>query len=609
MSQVRISKVGAWQGGTVVDLSSYGDTVLAATFSGVFRSTDRGRSWRPVGKNLPDWFIQAVALAPLGDQLVGLAASHLGWLYRSMDGGETWEIASDWRGMGVITRLMTSPAFASDGIVFACTEEDGIFKSRDRGINWKQASFGLLNLNVTSLRFSPGFEQDEIAFAGTDGGGLFRSRNAGRAWRESGEGLPDSAVQCLGISPRFVEDGTVWAGTEEEGLYRSTDGGRSWAAIGEALAGMCINGLYVPAGWASGEPLVAAADGGLLTSADGGVTWDASQAGAEYPYIVAGCAGELLSGAYQEGVFRSADGTAWSASNEGLAAHIPPLACLSERFEDDRTLVMASMEGALARSEDAGQTWQILREDDERVFSSLRGAGANKSMALLAAAEATLFCSGDSGETWRAVLNAGEDPFGAVALSATYAEDKTALAGTVGGHVFVSVDGGATWKRAAALTGEMVVSLAALTAGGSLVAYAVTAQPTPEGPWRMTLREGTSWEALLTRVSTEPVALLSPYGESGLLCAIGQDILTLEGGELVSEFALDGPAPVSSFATAGETLLAGTRLGVYRSTDKGETWDCLSEDVGALSIHCPSPDQATVVSMGGRLWHLDLGSG
>ena len=44
MSDVRIAKVGAWLGGTVVDLASYGDVVLAATFAGIFRSTDRGRS-------------------------------------------------------------------------------------------------------------------------------------------------------------------------------------------------------------------------------------------------------------------------------------------------------------------------------------------------------------------------------------------------------------------------------------------------------------------------------------------------------------------------------------------------------------------------------------
>jgi photosystem II stability/assembly factor-like uncharacterized protein len=617
MSDVQISRVGAWEGGTVVDLASYGDTVLAATFAGVFRSTDRGQSWQPVGRNLPDWFIQAVALAPVGERLVGLAASHLGWLYRSMDGGLTWETASDWRGLGVITRLVASPSFNSDGIVFACTEDDGIFKSSDRGITWKQASFGLLNLSVTSLRFSPAFDQDEVAFAGTDGGGLFRSRNAGRAWRESGEGLPDSAVQCLAVSPHFSEDGTVWAGTEECGLYRSTDGGRTWSLSGEALAEMCVNGVYAPPGWARGERLILAADGGLLTSVDGGMSWEAVQGGGEYPYIVIPCADELLTGSYQEGVHRSTDGAVWSASNAGLAAHIPPMAALSERFEQDNTLLVASMEGALARSKDAGQTWQPLLQEDEFVLASLRGAGAGASMTLLAAAETSLLCSQDSGETWRAVLEVEEDLFGAAALSHTFAGDKTALAGTAGGQVYLSNDGGVSWKLAAALAGETIVALTARTIRGTLEAYAVTAQPTPEGAWQVTLRsvlsgakglrEGTSWEALLSRASNEPVAMLYGRGEKGLLCAIGQQILYLEQGELVSEYMLDGPAPVSCFASAGETLLAGTRLGVYRSTGNAATWDCLSEEVGALAIHCASPDQAYALSMGGNLWRLDLG--
>jgi photosystem II stability/assembly factor-like uncharacterized protein len=245
------------------------------------------------------------------------------------------------------------------------------------------------------------------------------------------------------------------------------------------------------------------------------------------------------------------------------------------------------------------------------VLSSLKGAGAGKSMALLAAAESTVLCSRNGGDTWRGVLDVGEDAVAAVALSTTYAQDRTALAGTSGGQVYLSVDGGTSWAQAAVLDGEMVVALTARTVRGNLEIVAVTARQSPEGAWLMTLgtlQEG-AWRVLRTRAANEPVAVLDLCGEDGLLCAIGQEILYLAQGELVSEFALDGPAPVSCFAATGEVLLAGTRLGVYRSTDQGQSWASLSEDVGALAMHCPSPDQAYVVSMGGNLWLLDLGAG
>ena len=132
---VRISQLGAWPGGTVLDLAALPDaegapdtTVLAATFTGLSRSTDGGASWQPVQADLPDWFIQAVALAPMEShgepqQSIGLAASRMGWLYRSVDGGETWEPVSDTRDTGGITRLAVSPTFAEDGIVLSFSRE------------------------------------------------------------------------------------------------------------------------------------------------------------------------------------------------------------------------------------------------------------------------------------------------------------------------------------------------------------------------------------------------------------------------------------------------------------------------------------------------------
>ena len=311
-ADVRISGSGAWPGGTVLDLAvapqsgTDQDIVLAATFVGIYRSTDGGRRWHLVESDLPDWFIQAVVLAPMQDRLVGLAASRMGWVYRSIDGGETWETLSDWRDMGIITRLVASPNFAMDGVVFACTEQDGVLKSSDRGRTWKAASFGLLNLNVVSLSFSPDFEQDEVAFAGTDGGGLFRSRNAGRAWRESGAGLPNSAVQCIAVSADFAQDGVVLAGTEDRGLYRSQDGGRTWrpvvdpdsSAAGALSADACINSLYMSPDWAAGGSIIAATDDGILVSSDGGAVWSAA-AGPDYPYVLADTSSGLLVGAYR----------------------------------------------------------------------------------------------------------------------------------------------------------------------------------------------------------------------------------------------------------------------------------------------------------------------
>jgi photosystem II stability/assembly factor-like uncharacterized protein len=592
------------------------DVVLAATFVGIYRSTDGGRQWHLVDADLPDWFIQAVALAPMEGRLIGLAASRMGWVYRSTDGGETWETLSDWRDMGTITRLVPSPAFAEDGTVFACTEQDGILKSTDRGRTWKAASFGLLNLSVVSLCFSPDYEQDEVAFAGTDGGGLFRSRNGGRAWRESGEGLPNSAVQCIAVSSNLSEDGVLLAGTEDRGLYRSQDGGRTWVPVidpelgvsGALSADACINSLYMAPDWAAGGLVIAATDDGVLLSSDGGDNWVAAS-GPEYPYVLAKTRSDLLVGAYDEGVFRSPRGEVWSASNEQMAAHLPPMVVFSDRFAEDRCLVMASMEGTIVRSGDGGATWEAPPPDEQGnpgdewgTVSLLVGWGEGTSIKLLAAAEAELAFSEDVGTSWTMLSDLVQEPISALAFSAFYEQDRTLFVGTAGGQVLVSRDNGTFWEERVAFDGQMVVALAAL--GDNL--YVVTGTPTDVGMWQLTLRGSATWEALYSCEASQPAAVLNVSSSRCVYCAMEEHVVCVSDGELVAENELLDVEQISSLATVGDTVLAGSRKGLYRSTDGARSWGCLSSEIPIVALDAVSPTRCYVVSMGGGLWQIDI---
>jgi photosystem II stability/assembly factor-like uncharacterized protein len=598
MDKDKLSAMGAWPGGTVVDLAVCGDTVLAATFAGIYTSIDGGGTWALTGKNLPDWFVQTVALAPSGEQAIGLAASHLGWLYRSLDSGATWELDAYWSNMGIITRLVASPNFGTDGIIFACTEQDGVYKSADRGYNWKAANFGLLNLSVSTLCFSPDFEQDEVLFAGTDGGGLFRSRNAGRAWRESGTGLPDSAVQCLGISPRFGEDGTVFAGTEEAGIYVSTDGGRNWTPASESLAESCINALYIADDWDNGGSIIAAADGGLLTSTDKGQTWQPTAGGPEYPYVLAKCGATILTGAYEDGVYASQDGIHWTVCNEGLSAHLPPLAVFSTDFQQDGTVVMASMEGELVGSTDGGKTWAALAE--EFSVSSMASTGAGTSMALLAAAEGALLYSPDAGQTWQSARSTGADTLTAVA----FGDNGETLAATASGQVFVGSTENPGGQHIGQV-GEMVVAIAAISLGDDLLPVVVTAAQ-QDDEWLLNLRRGVDGALLFAQQANEPIAALYPLPGERLLCSLGSVVAIVDRGMVLNVNTLEADAPVACLGAAGDTLLAGSRFGLFCSNNGGASWEWLTSDISAVTLHTEHSGRVTVVEMGGRIWQVDI---
>jgi photosystem II stability/assembly factor-like uncharacterized protein len=607
------SQLGAWLGGTVLDLAALPgtDTVLAATFTGISRSTDAGTSWQPAQADLPDWFIQAVLLAPMpghaeGQPCIGLAASRMGWLYRSTDAGETWVPASDTRDVGGVTRLVASPNFAEDGIVFACTEEDGVFKSTDRGRTWKYANFGLLNLNVMTLCFSPTFAQDEVLYCGTDGGGLFRSRNAGRAWRESGTGLPNSAVQSVVVSPEFVQDGTLFAGTEDRGLYLSTDKGRTWNPVGDLVPETCINGLYVPSGWAEGALMLAATDAGLCASVDGGQHWQAVKGGPDYPYVVTHGPRGYLSGAYDGGVYGSSDGLNWETCNVGLAAHLPPLAAFSRAFSSDRCLLMGSMEGALVRSTDAGTTWSQVYSPGEEwgAFSSMASAGQGDDLALLVASGGELAFSGDAGASWRACAAPLTAQISGLALTGS-GQPGEMLVGTTSGQVLASADGGASWETRALFSGEMVIALAGAGTPQAPSTFVVTAQPLESGLWQLALKRTASGATIYASEAAQPSAVLDLAADGGLTCALHERVVCLHGGQVRAESQPFDGEPITALAAAGAQIWAGSRAGLCRSDDGGRSWETVSSALSVVALHAETPERVYAVTMGGRIWEIE----
>lgn len=62
--------------------------MYAAMRDGLFKSTDAGETWKPVGKGLRD--LVAVTVNPRRPDEV-YAATADGIIYRSTDGGTTWE--------------------------------------------------------------------------------------------------------------------------------------------------------------------------------------------------------------------------------------------------------------------------------------------------------------------------------------------------------------------------------------------------------------------------------------------------------------------------------------------------------------------------------------
>ena len=248
---------------------------FAARLSGLYRSSDGGKSWTLAFDSLnlqKDLSALAVAVSPDLEDDPSIFVGLNGGILRSPDNGRHWERALLPSPPPVISGLAISPNFIQDGIVFAGTLEDGMLRSSDRGGRWYTTNFGLLDLNVLCLAISPGFANDETLFVGTQSG-IFRSTNGGRSWREVSLPIGFEAVLSLAVSPSFDHDVTLFAGTENKGLLYSHDGGQTWEKMSKSILKEPVNAIILTPNFSARPDILILHGSSALVSYNGGKNW------------------------------------------------------------------------------------------------------------------------------------------------------------------------------------------------------------------------------------------------------------------------------------------------------------------------------------------------
>lgn len=173
-------------------------------------------------------------------------------LFRSQDGGRSWQPAmrglTDLRVRG----MALSPHFAQDGTAVLLAGESGIFRTRDGGESWVRIS--PLSASHIAMALTASETPTFIALA-QDAGNIAQTavyaplERTGEVQRIGTIGVPAYLIKALALSPHFAQDGTALIAAEQYGLLRSTNGGRSWSTVGPALPGTLLSAdfLFPPA--------------------------------------------------------------------------------------------------------------------------------------------------------------------------------------------------------------------------------------------------------------------------------------------------------------------------------------------------------------------------
>jgi photosystem II stability/assembly factor-like uncharacterized protein len=245
-------------------LALSGDTLFAGIDpAGLFRSNDGGGSWQPIaGLNehptRSTWepskgcfAVHSIYIDPAQPDTI-VAAVSAGGVYRSQDGGETWQPAN----VGVraenlperypetghnVHRVIMHPRVPGR-LYRQCY--NGTYRSDDGGRSWTEITAGLPSDFGYGIVVDPNdpdtvFQIPESSShmrAPVDGKlRVYRSRDGGASWASASSGLPAEHVYVTVLREAMDIDGRdpcgVYFGTSGGQLFASLDAGDSWEEL------------------------------------------------------------------------------------------------------------------------------------------------------------------------------------------------------------------------------------------------------------------------------------------------------------------------------------------------------------------------------------------
>jgi photosystem II stability/assembly factor-like uncharacterized protein len=318
----RIENMGDWQRldttggggqtGIAVHPTDPDIVYMASDNGGLFKTENGGDSWFSVSANLGAYRLGFVTLDPLNPSIVYVTASTdygtllsggaKGEIYRSFNGGLSWEFVADGIGFQnsfpnqISLVLPYDPAdperFDQDAdeitdviLVGAWTgpttpSVGGFWRSNDAGKTFIQTA--LKDRNVTALHAFA--TNPDLLFMTTYEGEVYRSADLGESWQDITSNMPLAHPADLAIHPTDENVLYVtcrWCERGEAPVWKTTDGGQNWFAVGSGLDSNEIGGFprilidrFEPETLYLTTNQAIYTKAGVYKSTDGGDSWD-----------------------------------------------------------------------------------------------------------------------------------------------------------------------------------------------------------------------------------------------------------------------------------------------------------------------------------------------
>ncbi len=233
----------------------------ASVGGGIWKTNNAGGSWRHLTPNIPNLWVNALAMAPSNPNIMYAGTGEQGFtvqvangdgMYKSIDRGETWEQLPNTVNNPIfqtITRIIVHPE--NENIVLASARSDvnfrgdtasffssGIFKSVDGGSNWTL----VYEVNNSVQQLLPNPNNFNEIYATILNQGVIKSTDMGERWEPATKGLPRNEGRTeITISTQDPQILYACVSTFRESLtfnrfvngdvYYTENGGKQWSLL------------------------------------------------------------------------------------------------------------------------------------------------------------------------------------------------------------------------------------------------------------------------------------------------------------------------------------------------------------------------------------------
>ncbi len=259
---------------------------------GVYRSLDGGKTWENMGLKNSE-HIAKIVVHPQNSNIVYVASQGPLWapggdrgLYKSTDRGKTWDHVLKISENTGVTDIVYDPR--NPDILYAASyqrrrhvwtlinggPESAIHKSTDGGKTWKKLENGLPKEEMGRIGLAISPVNPDVVYAVIEaadkGKGFYRSTDAGGSWEKRSDYVPGGPMYYNEIfaDPKNVErvySMDVW-------MMVTDDGGKSFRRVGETYKHVDNHALWINPN--NNDHLINGCDGGIYESWDRGATWD-----------------------------------------------------------------------------------------------------------------------------------------------------------------------------------------------------------------------------------------------------------------------------------------------------------------------------------------------